>query len=79
MQCKEHLPDIHDPLNLLGKSLWSRMWLMVNLEPLTLGPWSGGVSITTEMATPHSTRRMTPMAMVIPFQFLSLDVAPTSS
>ena len=35
--------------------------------------------ITTDMATPHNTNRITPMAIVIPFQFRSLAVEPTSS
>jgi hypothetical protein len=47
------VPDIHDPLNHLGISLWSRMWLIVNLVPFTRGPRSGGVSILTDMATPN--------------------------
>ena len=55
------------------------MWLIVNFVPLTLGPRSGGVRILTEIATPQRTSRITPIAIVMPFQFLSLVVAPTSS
>ena len=73
------LPEIHDPLKLPALNLGSKIWLIWNRSPLTLGSSSGGVKTITETATDAKIRTITNRAMMIPFQFLWLGLAATNS